>query len=154
MGKPVLDAAKRGEICGIISMGGSREAAARYVGCSPQTIYRTAVRDPEFRRQLRKAAGRAEVLQLKNISDAASCRQYWRAAAWMLERRFPKRYARRFGDRDVLMRLSRALASMVDLIVCEIDDAPLRQRILKRLREIAEQVAPAPRKPSTETSSP
>lgn len=140
MRKPLLDDKKRGEICGILAMGGTRAVAARYVGCSPSTVYRTAQSDRDFARHLRQAEGRAEVLQLKNITDAAQNKQYWRAAAWMLERKFPQRYAPRPSEAVTLEQFTQILDSFVDLIVAEISDAPLRQRILDRLKQVAEQL--------------
>ena len=47
---PVLDDAKRREICAILAMGGNRETAARYVGCHRTTIANTAERDEEIGR--------------------------------------------------------------------------------------------------------
>jgi hypothetical protein len=144
MKKSILDDKKRGEICGILAMGGSRAVAARYVGCSKSTVYRAAQANPQFARQLRQAEGRAEILQLKYISDAAQCKQYWRAAAWMLERRFPQRYAPRPAESATLEQFEQVVNAFVDLIVAEIADAELRQRILDRLQEVAEQLQPQP----------
>jgi hypothetical protein len=137
-----LDPKKRGEICGVLAMGGSRAVAARYAGCSASTIYRTAKKDRQFASELRQAEGRAEVLQLKNITDAARNKQYWRAAAWMLERRFPNRYAPRKPRMATIEQFAQVLDSFIDLIVSEISDASLRERILNRLREIAQQLKP------------
>lgn len=52
---PVLDEFKRGQIVGMIAMGGSRRTAAGYVGCSVSTIQNTADRDPQFAESLRRA---------------------------------------------------------------------------------------------------
>jgi len=52
---PLLDAAKRREICAIVACGGTRTVAARYVGCSIDTIARAAERDPVFAEQIRRA---------------------------------------------------------------------------------------------------
>jgi IS30 family transposase len=45
--REVLDETKRLKIIAIVSNGSSRRTAARYVGCSPSTITRTAARHPE-----------------------------------------------------------------------------------------------------------
>jgi len=45
--RDVLDAAKRQKILALVANGSSRRTAARYVGCEPSTIGRTAMRDPE-----------------------------------------------------------------------------------------------------------
>jgi hypothetical protein len=143
MRRTVLDAQRRGEICGILAMGGTRAVAARYIGCSPSTVYRAARKDPDFARQLRAAEGRAEILQLKNITDAAAgSNQYWRAAAWMLERRFPERYANRAADTATIEQLAQIVNRFTDLMIAEIEDAALRQRILDRLGELTQQLEP------------
>ncbi len=96
--RPVLDAAKKREILAIVAVGCSRTVAAAYVGCAISTIQNTADRDPTFAEKLRQAACATELGLLKNIRNAAAKEQYWRAAAWALERRFPERYARRGPD--------------------------------------------------------
>jgi hypothetical protein len=135
-----LDEKKRGEICGILAVGGTRALAARLVGCSASTIYRTAKRDPAFRLQLRQAEGRMEVLLLKFIADAAQNKSNWRAATWVLERKFPQRYGRRPPGVATVEQISRVLARFAELIAAEIPDAALRCQILKRLKEVARQV--------------
>ena len=93
--KPLLDEAKRREICEILAVGGTRTMAAAYVGCSLDTIARTAQRDRMFAKQLRKASVECEICCLRNLSNAAQDPKNWRAAAWALERLYPERYGRR-----------------------------------------------------------
>src|SRR5438132_8482293 len=92
---PVLDAAKKREIVAILSVGCSRVTAARYVGCHPDTIRKTALRDEKFAIQLRQAETTHEILHVKNINAAAKEGRYWRGAAWALERGYPQRYGLR-----------------------------------------------------------
>ena len=87
---PVLDHVKKGQILAILSVGCNRRIAARYVGCSPKTIQNTADREPEFAKQLHHADHGAEIEYLKRIRTAAQKEQYWRAAAWALERLNPE----------------------------------------------------------------
>ena len=94
----MLDDRKRGQIVAILSVGCSQTVAAQYVGCAPATIQRTAERDPKFAEELGKAKSNAELGLVKNIRNAAKKEQYWRAAAWALERGFPEKYARRGPD--------------------------------------------------------
>jgi hypothetical protein len=140
----VLNQKKRGEICGILVLGGSRALAARLVGCSASTIYRTAQRDPEFEQQLRQAEGRMEALQLKYVGEAAQNQTHWRAATWLLERKFPQRYGRRAPGVVTIEQISRVLGSFAEVIAAEIPDAGLRQKILDRLYEVAQQVKSPP----------
>jgi hypothetical protein len=85
-----LDQAKRATIVAILTNGSSRRIAARYVGCSPSTISRTAERDPQFAEQIERAEQSAEILALRNLRNASSHERYWRAAAWLLERKNPR----------------------------------------------------------------
>ncbi len=54
MNKSLLDDGKKRDICLILSLGGTRQMAAHYVGCSVRTIRNTAHRDPLFADQLAK----------------------------------------------------------------------------------------------------
>lgn len=137
-----LTAKQRGEISGVLAMGGTRATAAHFVGCPLSTLLRAEQADADFATELRKAEGRAEMLQLKNIAEVARERQDWRASAWMLERRYPERYLRRRPDSARLKWLTDTLNLFVELIVAEIDDRPLRERILQRLQEVVEQFTP------------
>jgi hypothetical protein len=93
MGRPrALDHVKRGEICALISVGCSLEAAARYVGCHTITIRREVLRDEEFCDQFRAAEVKCQLVPLQSVRDAA--RTHWRAAAWLLERADPDKFAR------------------------------------------------------------
>jgi len=85
-GPPVLDEKKRNQIIALLTHGCSRRVAARYVGCAPSTITRTAMRDPEFNQQVAQAEGNCQMRALRTIWAAAKTGRYWRAAAWLLER--------------------------------------------------------------------
>ncbi|HEY5312092.1 MAG TPA: hypothetical protein VIK18_06215 [Pirellulales bacterium] len=131
--RPVLDDAKRREICAVLSMGGSRRLAARYVGCSPATISNTAERDPGFSAQLDQAEGQHELLYLRNIQAAAKKEQYWRAAAWMLERRYPERYAQRRPGAITVEQIIELLSQFAEIVVQELPHHDDQQRVLGRL---------------------
>jgi hypothetical protein len=89
-GRPVvLDETKRRMIIALLMNGSSRRMAAGFVGCAPSTITRTAARDAEFAAQLARAEGNAETEALSLIRKAAHKERYWRAAAWLLERKNP-----------------------------------------------------------------
>jgi hypothetical protein len=134
-----LSKLQRDNVCTILAIGGTRIAAARFVGCSVDDLDELMAHDPEFARELDKATGNAEALQLKNLAEAAHDNKDWRASAWLLERRFPQRYARRPPAAAAQERLERVLDSFIDLIVSQIADAGLRQQILDQLTELARQ---------------
>ena len=156
---PVLDDAKKREILAILSVGCSQRTAVRYVGCNASTIRNTAQRDPHFAETLRQAKCNAEIGLMKNIRNAAKKEQYWRAAAWALERGFPERYCRRGPDVITVEQISTLLAQFTDIIVAEVPVARYRQRIVKRLetltRGLCGPTAPGPTPESSrETKSP
>ncbi|MBU4272725.1 MAG: hypothetical protein KKE86_08605 [Planctomycetes bacterium] len=133
---PVLDKDKRGRIAAIISVGCSQGVAAQYVGCAPSTILRTAERDPTFAEELRQAKCNAELSLVKNIRNAAKKEQYWRAAAWALERGFPEKYARRGPDVITVEQIGLLLARFAELVVQEVPER-YRKNILKKTDAMA-----------------
>ena len=131
-----LDEGKKREILAILTMGCSRRAAAKYVGCAPSTIVRTAQRDPVFAAQLERAESKAEIGYMKNIQKAAGHEQHWRAAAWALERKYPDQYAPRSPDAIPRDEVVATLTQLVDLIMQEVPVACFRKPVLKRLQSL------------------
>ena len=131
--KPVLDQYKKREILAIIAMGCSRRTAARYVGCAPSTITNTAERSVAFAKSLRQAEQKSEIDNMKNIQDAAKKAQYWRAAAWILERRNPEDFAAKNPNALTIDDMRQLLAEFVQIIMEEVTVAKYRKRLLKRL---------------------
>ncbi len=91
----MLDKTKRQKILALLANGSSRRVAARIAGCSHSTIARTAQRDPQFAAELDAAEHNCEIEALRLIRTAAKNGRYWRAAAWLLERRNPRDFAKR-----------------------------------------------------------
>jgi len=126
-----LDEAKRREICALVSAGCRIVDAARYVHCAPSTIHRERRLNDEFRAQLRRAEVTAQLQPLRAMQKAVST--HWRAAAWMLERTQPDRFARQsplaFGPKQ-----ARALIDdIVTIINEEILDSSRNDRLKKRV---------------------
>jgi len=128
--RPALDEIKKREILAILSVGCSRRMAARYVGCSPSTIPRTALRDPEFAERLSRATLGAQVGYLKNIQKAAKKEQYWRAAAWALERLNPEEFAPRDPDTVTIVRIKEMMAQLAQLVVEDLPNPEHRKHII------------------------
>jgi hypothetical protein len=139
--KGALDDVKRRDIIAILSVGCSRTTAAQYVGCHVSTITRTAARDPEFEEQVRQAESLLEIKHLKNIDAAAKDTRYWRAAAWALERRWPQRWGPRRAASLSAEQVGQALEQFAQLVVEEVTEVETRDRILKRLDELAAELA-------------
>jgi len=99
LGRPaILDERKRRQVVAILANGSSRRVAAHVVGCSHSTIVRTAQRDPQFAADIEAAEYGVEVRALRQINAAADKDRYWRAAAWLLERRNPRDFAPKTPD--------------------------------------------------------
>ncbi len=149
--RPVLDEIKRREIVAILSMGCTRRAAANYVGCAPSTIRRTARRDDNFARQLRHAESQSEVRHVKNINTAAEEARYWRASAWVLERKFPDEYGVRGPDVITVEQILLLLTRFAEIVAEEVPEEKTRQRILERLDELTASLRePSPDEPIDE----
>lgn len=127
---------QRRKILAILSAGASRQAAAAYAGWHHSRIGRIANRDPGFLRQLRRAERSAELLQLQNIRLAAEKTQYWRAAAWMLERLYPERYGKRKPRMFSYHDMEDVFIQFADLLSVEISDARQRRAVLRRVRRM------------------
>jgi hypothetical protein len=126
-----LDESKRREVCALISAGCGLDAAARYVSCSVSTIRREALRNDEFRKQLRGAEVHAQLDPLRAMRRAAGT--HWRAAAWLLERTIPERFARRRDNACSAHDLHDVVDAIVESAVEEIEDPETRERVCRRL---------------------
>ncbi|MEN6405529.1 MAG: hypothetical protein ABFC77_03560 [Thermoguttaceae bacterium] len=133
---PVLDDGKRREVLAILSVGCSQAVAAQYVGCAPTTIQNTAERDPKFAVELNRARCNAELGLVQNIRNAARKEQYWRAAAWALERNFPEKYARHGPDVITVEHIGLLLAKFSEIVVQESPEKS-RVTICKRMQQVA-----------------
>jgi hypothetical protein len=90
-----LDDDKKAMVIVLVGQGASRREAASLVKCHHTTIGRTAARDAAFGAKLSQVEAAAHLEAGDMIRRAASDPKYWRAAAWMLERRNPEDYAKR-----------------------------------------------------------
>ena len=119
----VLDEEKKGHVVLLIASGLSRREAAGYVQCAHTTIGRTAARDPDFASKLCQAEATSRVQAVTAIRGAMRDPKYWRAAAWMLERRSPEEYARRdpnsFTADKVMSLLARLYSESLPLLPAE-----------------------------------
>lgn len=76
-----------------IGLGATYELACHYAGIHPDTFYTWMKAKPDFSDAIKQAEGQAVTKWLAKIEQAASDGN-WQAAAWKLERRYPKDYAR------------------------------------------------------------
>ena len=132
-----LDEIARREVCALVSAGCGIEGAARYVGCAASTIRREALRNDQFAQELRRAPLTAELSPLTAMRQAAA--RHWRAAAWLLERTNPQRFAKQnlaFLKPDQLKEYREIL---MDIIREETADPAIHSRIARRLEALHSQ---------------
>jgi hypothetical protein len=132
VGRPkALDEIKRREVCALVSAGCGIEFASRYVGCSARTIRREALRNEDFHEQLRRAELSSQLNPLKALQNASST--HWRAAAWLLERTCPERFARPDLKRLDPADLQTIFVELFEQINQAIPDPALCLRVYHRL---------------------
>ena len=131
-GRPrVLDDIKRGQVCALIAAGCGMEVVARYVSCSASTIRREALRNADFRKNLRSSEVQAQISPLQAMRAAANT--HWRAAAWLLERTNPQQFARNRLTTCKPQELHDIVDAVVEKAVEEIPDSETRDRICRQL---------------------
>ena len=140
-GRPrALNEVKQREICALVSAGCSLREAARYVRCGRATIQRELTRNPDFRRQIDEAAVAAQISPLKAMQKAAGT--HWRAAAWLLERTKPERYARR-DPRPLRQRQSRRLLTKIlEIVQAEVNDSRVTTQLQQRIGDAFDEAVP------------
>jgi hypothetical protein len=152
MPRPKLDPAVLQRVVDLIRAGNFLEVAATAAGIHRSTLYRWMRHGREQKRgryrrflnQVEKAQAEAESRDVALIAKAAT--EDWKAAAWRLERKAPRRYGPRVQlavqqELDaVLGRLEKGLAAdvyerVLQLIATEGDDArtPTPEGTLERL---------------------
>jgi IS30 family transposase len=131
-GRPrVLDDLKRRDICTLISAGCGMGEAARYVGCSVSTIRREILQNEEFKQRIRGSELCAQLESLRAMRKASAT--HWRAAAWMLERTNPRRFAKPCLKSLRAEDIYSVIKEVVECAADEIKDAPTRHRVCRRL---------------------
>jgi hypothetical protein len=126
---------ERSEVLAILSAGCSRAAAARCVRCTPYLLRREIVENTTFAEQVAKAEEGIELFYLSRIRSASLKEQYWRAAAWVLERRLPERYGTKKPETLTAEKVQKFMTSCLQIIADELPNDELRTKILNRLAE-------------------
>lgn len=141
----VLNDVKKGEIVALVSAGCSRLVAAAYVGCAPSTITYAAQHDPDFAKRLREVGAGLQVRCLKRILKAADQEQYWRAAAWMLERLNPEDFSPRKPHTFTGDQVGKLLDQLAQILIDAIPEARLREPVVARVNSLVAGLLEAPK---------
>jgi hypothetical protein len=131
-----LDPARCSEICALVAAGHRLAAVARLMGCSVKTIRRQARRDQQFASELKTAELAACNDPLRLVKRAAA--DNWRAAAWLLERTDPDRFARQPPATCRPEQVEDAFVRLTEAALVAINDEKLRRTVYHALREAGE----------------
>ena len=131
--KRKLTARDKSEILAILSVGCSRAAAARSVCCSPYILRREMAEHPQFAEDVAKAEGGSELFYLSRIRSATQ--KEWRAAAWILERRFHKQYGIKKSESMTAEQVQNFMTSCMQIIVASLTHKKRRSKMLEQLSE-------------------
>jgi hypothetical protein len=115
--REVIDSKMATKICGLLALRYSQNMAAEHLGCDSSTITRTAKRDPVFKERLIEARSDASIEALRLIRHTGSQERYWRAAAWMLERRHPDEYGRRAPNTWTAEQMMKVLERVLEVFM-------------------------------------
>jgi hypothetical protein len=137
--RSILDEIKKRDICLILSLGGTRQMAAHYIGCTVRTIRNAAKSDLAFADKLAKTEISPEVKFLKNIIDATNDSKNWRAATWALERMYPERYARRRPETIPVAQLRDVVDYLVKMAMEQAPDTQDPKKLRDTLKTLAHQ---------------
>lgn len=134
-----LNAQRQAEVCAIVGVGCSLTTAAKYLGCTLHTIQRTRNSDAEFAAALLRADAHGELSLVRRVYDAAAEKNGWRAAAWLLTRRHPDRYAARAARTTTPHQIDQTMYFFAKRVVQEIASPDDRKRVKVRLKKFQKQ---------------
>lgn len=129
----LLDEKQKNEVIAILTVGCSRKTAARYVGSTASAILETARTDTAFAEKLQHAQEQAEIASMKNIHNAAKQERYWKASAWILERKNPEEFRLQSPDTLSAEQVEMIVTYLSRMIVEEIKSPTQRKKILAQL---------------------
>ena len=131
----------KNEIVAIVGSGCTLETAAKYSGCRLTDLRREIKHDDNFRDQIERADELAEIYFVRQIKKAAQKEQYWRAAAWALERRRPGRYAARNAETLTVDEIREIFQKLAEIVLGEVTQKEDRKKIIARVEKLLAEAA-------------
>ena len=117
------------EICSILGVGGTRQLACNYVGCTLETLIQQTLTDDEFAASMAQSEAACEKKHLYNLFNAAGEPKNWHASAWLLERVFADRYAKRKPATVPLADVAMIITNVGEALIGEISDPQCKERM-------------------------
>jgi len=111
------------------------------VGGTPALIQKAAAADEDFALALLQAESQAEITSMKSINAAARQERYWKAAAWILERKNPEEFRLRSPGTFNAEQLAFIVRNLSEIIAEEVRVPSDRKRILARLERFLKESA-------------
>jgi hypothetical protein len=125
---------QQNEVCEMLSAGATRPIAAQFAGIHPATLRAEIRRNQAFARRVIQSELKLESVMLRTIREAANDNaKQWRAAAWLLERIYPNRYAKRRTSTLTLDQVHELVSEVSEIVAAELPVPKFRQRIFDRL---------------------
>ena len=98
MGRPTKKTAETIEkVCFALRQGATISLACQYAGIAPKTFRDWRSADEALRQQVEAIESKAAIAALERIHKGAD-EGSWQAAAWFLERRFPRDFGRQIRE--------------------------------------------------------
>lgn len=127
-----LTATQRRELLALVVHGIDRLAAIDYVGADYVEVLKALQGDHAFADDLARAERQFELTQLRRLNELAE--KHWHVAAWLLERRFPDRYAR--GGRGLSEQAVQEICHrFVDHVLKALPERTQREAVELELRQ-------------------
>lgn len=134
-GRPraLADSALREEVLKVLRSGGSRTDAAAKVRVHYQTLSHEVKRDPDFLAAVLQAEADGKLTLILRINKAST--SDWKAAAWLLERKYWQEWSKRNPDAISPDQLASAFSRLVALLLTELPPE-FHERVQRRVEEI------------------
>lgn len=134
-GRPraLVDATKRTEVLKVLRACGSRHDAAAKAGVTYNTLLAETKRDSKFQELIVQAESEGKLALILRVNKASS--DDWKAAAWMLERKWWKDWSKRNPDTISADQLATAFSRLVAVLLTELP-AEFHERVRSRVEEI------------------
>ena len=94
-------------------------------------------KDAAFATEMHRHESNPEIGFARNIQDAAKKAQYWRAAAWWLERRNPEDFGQKKPGVVTVAQIQGLLSELTKIITEEVPADKFRKNIIKRVDKMA-----------------